>query len=458
MKRLIRPNIFWLLLVITAIFSCHDEWLEVKRDRQTIIPQTLEDLSLLLADEQTMTADYISLLQISCDEYYVSTERFNTLTPIEKNAYLWKSDIYEQSQSITDWDNSYNQVLTANVILEQLSKIPVNQSNEIKWNRVKGGALYVRAKAFYNLSQIFAKPYNDETAETDAGIPIRTAADLNHPVSRANLQQTYDQILADLEESVALLPAVSTLKTDASKAGAFGLMARCYLSMGEYQLAKVSADSSLRYNDHLMDYNTIDPNAIFPFTRFNSETIQFGHIFPLYGVYIFVNQNLVPSGLYNLYEDNDLRKKLFFYKLGDDMYSFKGSYEGSFAPFSGISTDEMLLIRAECLARMNDLPGALNDLNTLLKTRYESGTFVQRSAESAEEAIELILTERRKQLIGRGLRWTDLRRLNQEPNHATVLKRTIDGIEYDLPPNDARYVFAIPEYVVKASGIEQNLR
>lgn len=458
MKYIVKLNIVWLLLLAVIGSSCDDEWLDVKRNRQTIIPQTLEELSLLLADEQTMTGDYISLLQISCDEYYLNTERFNTLTPIEKNAYLWKSDIYEQSPAITDWDNSYNQVLTSNVILEQLSEISVDEFNQIKWNRIKGGALYVRAKAFYNLSQIFAKPYDAATAEMDPGIPIRTTADLNHPVVRASVQQTYDRILADLKESVVLLPGLPAVKTDASKAGAFGLMARCYLSMREYELAKVSADSSLHYNDQLIDYNTIDPEAIFPFSRFNSETVQFGHIFPLYSVYIFVNQNLLPPGLYNLYDDNDLRKKLFFYKLGDGMYSFKGSYEGSFAPFSGIATDEMYLIRAECLARTNNVSGALDDLNTLLETRYEIGTFVPINAESADEVLEFILAERRKELIGRGLRWTDLRRLNQEPNHSTTLKRTIDGLDYQLTPNDARYVFAIPDYVIKASGIAQNSR
>ena len=59
----------------------------------------------------------------------------------------------------------------------------------------------------------------------------------------------------------------------------------------------------------------------------------------------------------------------------------------------------------------------------------------------------------------RGLRWTDLRRLNRDPRYAVTLTRSINGTTYMLPPNDARYVYPIPDAVIAANpGMEQNVR
>lgn len=444
--------------VMLLLFSCDDAWLDVKRNKQTIIPQTLDDLSLLLTDELIMTADYISLMQISADEYYVTDARYNTLTALERNAYIWKDDIYEQQATITDWDNSYNQVLTANVILDRLTRIQKTSLNADQWNTVRGSALYIRAKAFFNLAQMFCKPYMAQSAARDPGIPLRLEPDLNIKTVRASVAETYDRILADLKESVSLLPGLPAFKTEASKAGSFGLLARCYLNMRNYEAARIHADSSLNYQNVLIDYNTLNVNTTFPFARFNAETVQFGHINPLFGTYIFTNRNFVLPELYNAYQEDDIRKKVFFHHLGDGNYSFKGTYDGSVTPFSGIATNELYLIRAECLARDGNTAGAMTTLNELLSKRYKAGTFTARVASTPDEALRTVLIERRKELLGRGLRWSDLRRLNQEPEFASTLTRTINGVTYTLPPGDPRYVFAIPEYVIRTTGIQQNSR
>jgi len=70
--------------------------------------------------------------------------------------------------------------------------------------------------------------------------------------------------------------------------------------------------------------------------------------------------------------------------------------------------------------------------------------------------LNKILTERRKELLMRGLRWTDLRRLNKETAFATTLSRIVNGTTYTLPPNDPGYVFRIPLSVINFTGIEQN--
>ncbi len=454
-KTLYKIVVFLLTLVL---ISCDDDWLEVKRDRALIVPTTLKDMRLLITNEILIREDYVAIAKVSADEYYITTERWNTMPNTIKNAYLWKEEIYEANRNVEDWDKSYNEVLTANVILDGLKNIQPNSSTQEEWNDIKGGALHLRARAFYNLAQSFAKPYDVSTADSDLGIPLKLSSDINTPTVRATLKETYDQILSDLTESVNLLKEVPIFKTDASKPAAYGMLARCYLSMRDYDKALISADACLQLYSTLLDYNTLNAASNTPFPRFNEDVIQHTQINPLWSVFIPSLPNFVYPDLYNSYAANDLRRGLFFRNLGGGNFSFKGSYTQGSTPFNGITTDEMYLIRAECYARQGNTVAAMADLNTLLVTRFATGTFVPLTAATPTEALNTILTERKKELIGRGLRWSDLRRLNQEPAFAITLTRTIDGIDYSLPPNDARYVLPIPDYIINISNIQQNIR
>jgi len=75
----------------------------------------------------------------------------------------------------------------------------------------------------------------------------------------------------------------------------------------------------------------------------------------------------------------------------------------------------------------------------------------------AADALQKVLTERRKQLVMRFVRWMDIKRLNKEGASIT-LKRIINGQLYSLPPNSNLYALAIPEDVIVLSGIQQNPR
>ncbi|MGY6541709.1 hypothetical protein, partial [Vibrio parahaemolyticus] len=77
-------------------------------------------------------------------------------------------------------------------------------------------------------------------------------------------------------------------------------------------------------------------------------------------------------------------------------------------------------------------------------------------ANSNAEALDLILKERRKELVTRGLRWQDLKRLNRDGHFQQTLKRSIGENTYELPANDPRYVLPIPSYVINFNHIEQN--
>jgi len=93
-----------------------------------------------------------------------------------------------------------------------------------------------------------------------------------------------------------------------------------------------------------------------------------------------------------------------------------------------------------------------------LAKRWLTGYFIPLSVATPNEALEIILQERRKELVFRGLRWFDLKRLNKDPRFAVTLKRVIEDKEYILPPNDNKYLFPIPSAVIEMTGIKQNPR
>ena len=94
------------------------------------------------------------------------------------------------------------------------------------------------------------------------------------------------------------------------------------------------------------------------------------------------------------------------------------------------------------------LTEALNDINTLLIKRWNKNSqYVPFVSNNQKEVLDKVLLERRKELIFRGLRWTDLRRLNKEGANI-IQTRSIDGQNYSLQPNDLRYVFPLPPDVM----------
>jgi hypothetical protein len=61
-------------------------------------------------------------------------------------------------------------------------------------------------------------------------------------------------------------------------------------------------------------------------------------------------------------------------------------------------------------------------------------------------------------LLFRGLRWTDLRRL-QKDGYTPVLTRVLNGTAYTLQPGDNRYTWPIPPDVISFNpSMPQNPR
>jgi tetratricopeptide (TPR) repeat protein len=402
---------------------------------------------------------------MASDDYvYTSFENWQSApTPTERNSYIWQKDIFEGSPMVRDWTFGYAGIFYCNNVLTALSGIPLTNDNVRQYNTIIGWALFSRAYLLYDLARNFSPAYDKSTAAIDLGLPIRTKPDVDQIVPRASLGDTYLQIINDLGKATRLLDVLPPVNNNRpSRAAAYALFSRIYLSMREYSKAESYADSTLALNSKLINYNTVSKTATNPFAIDNEESI-FSTCSMLNGYVttLPINANTrvtVNPELINLYDKNDLRLTAFFRlnTVTGNLYVRRG-YFFQTVPYTGLATDEVYLIKAECLARRNEVTAALDWLNTLLKNRFAPADFKMLTAHDQNETLKLVLQERRKELVWRTLRWSDLKRLNKEGANIT-LNRVLNGITYTLPPNDPRYIFPIPDDEIALSGIQQNIR
>ncbi|HTI12660.1 MAG TPA: RagB/SusD family nutrient uptake outer membrane protein [Puia sp.] len=437
--------------------SCNKiTFLNTKPNTSLHVPSTPQDCQALLDDDWVMNgygnSGYPYLPELSGDDLYLEDADYNKSALVDQETYIWRQQI-DMGDALSDWDLPYKAVATSNTVLAILGKIPSSYQTAT-WNGLKGSALFYRAYAFFELARVFAPVYDSTTAGTDSGIPLPQSADINQKASRATVQQTYDQILGDLRQAEGLLPKDSVwLPTRPSPAAVYALFSRVFLSVGNYVLAGRYADSCLQLKHELMLYDTVSKTKIFPFYRTNPEMIFCAAYFP--GGPAAPFRSHTDSNLFRSYEQNDLRKQLFF-KYGD---YFVGSYDQDGYRFGGLAVDEVLLTRSECYARAGNTAAAMADLNHLLETRWAAGTFIPYTAVDAGDALRQILMERRKQLLFRGTRWADLRRLNKDSRTAVTLSRTINGAVYTLSPKDPRWTLPLPGYILKFNpDMPQNIR
>ncbi len=465
-------KIIYVLLLCSLWIGCSKEkFLDEKPNQAMVIPQTLEDLQAIVDNTGLLNGILGSnhpgivpiLGQTASDEYFFGRPNlYANAHPFIVNTYTWsQEDVYAGKNSVNDWTQLYKAILSLNICIEQLGKLSLS---ELEGRRIKGTALFHRAHLYYHLAQVFAPVYQKSTASSILGLPLRLKADVNEKLERNTLQETYNQIITDLEESIPYLPEQVSYTTRPTVTAAYAMLSRVYLSMSDYDKALEFSEEALERKSSLMDFNNLDSLSAYPISN-NNEEIIFNCLSSIGGniATAFVNSFAsVDSMLVKAYSPGDLRKAIFTVKRTESQslgYRFKGSYFGGIYFFSGLATDELYLIKAECLAREGRSDEACAVLNKLLEKRFRPEEFIPLDIDDNKELLHVIIMERRKELLYRGVRWTDLRRLNLDPLLAVTLRRSIGGEIFELPPNDPRYVYPIPHDVLMFyPDMEQNPR
>jgi tetratricopeptide (TPR) repeat protein len=428
----------YLSIIICAalLFGSCKRFLDVK-PKGTILPTKVEDFEGLL-NAPSMTRTFpINLLDFSDDNYNTFDATAKSPTA---NGYYWRSILTLNQNADPDvWGPLYKTIYSSNVVI---SGVPTaTGSTEPHKNQVIAEAKLIRAFCYLDLLTVFAKAYNPQTAAADLGVPIVVSTNMGDKTpARSTLKQNMDMIIQDAKDAVGMLPAVNINKYRPSKFAAYGLLTRAYLYMGDYNQAALAVNEALKGEHQLLNYNAYSSVFEMPVYDLSPEVlwqraaVSGSPIFMLYSAELksaFTNDDLRYSYL-TITNQNGLGRTGL---LGE--YSF------------GITYPEMYLTKAELLARAGQVAEAMKLVNLIRKNRIETATYTDQTASGAEDAIEKVLMERKRELAYGGLRWFDMKRLDREGRMPTVKRINPETKEVlaELKPGGANYTFEIPPRV-----------
>ena len=138
-------------------------------------------------DDIDLTMEMYNAMGYSVDSY-VNGLTFNT------------QDIANYQYGDTHWESEYNKIFTANLVINEIDDVyGLSDSERAQY---LAQAHFMRALAYWNLAQSYCMPYSSETKD-GLGLPLKRTTSYEENVERATLQETYDQIEEDLNESLS---------------------------------------------------------------------------------------------------------------------------------------------------------------------------------------------------------------------------------------------------------------
>ncbi|MNQ76880.1 SusD family protein [compost metagenome] len=144
--------------------------------------------------------------------------------------------------------------------------------------------------------------------------------------------------------------------------------------------------------------------------------------------------------------------------VGADTY-YRTTLSGVFN-YGGITAVEVYLIKAECLARNNQISEALEVLNTVRKTRILPDFYQDIATADKATALNAILKTKRNELILTLIPFADARRLNAEGVYKVNFSKVDAGTTYTLSSDSHLWTMPFPQGATNNPGngtITQNV-
>ncbi|HEY6978482.1 MAG TPA: RagB/SusD family nutrient uptake outer membrane protein [Chitinophagaceae bacterium] len=337
------------------------------------------------------------------------------------------------------WTQAYAAINVCNNIIASIAVV-----DEADRDRVKGEALFIRGEMYFELVELFAKPYSAGNVDANLGVQLVTTptqgnvTEANY-VPRSTVAEIYNQIVADLNEAKNLLPDDNGIY--ANKFAAAAVLSRVYLQMLDYTKARDEADFVIENSSYSLtstyaeafDNEENSSEDIFAVQISEQDGSNDMHLFWSILDYGARDGDVdVLQKHINLYDAADERRQLF-YEDGDVWRS--GKWKLQFRNIPLIRLAEMYLTRAECNFRLGTSVGAtpFKDIQTI---RSRAGL----STTSSYITLDNIIKERHLELAHEGQRIHDIKRV----------KQSVDGYQYDAD----ELVFPIPIQEINTVGAD----
>lgn len=456
------------LLTLGLVFTSCDNYLD-DVPKGSKVPTTLADFEAFIRDEYTnQSVDVTQALNLLNDKYVtiasISSDRF------VKANYMWDEEanriVLNQADEGTFY-RSYAGISTFNLIIE--NALTATEATEEQKRAVWAEAKILRAMNYFNLANFYADTYQASTAATKLSVPLITSASINAPSKQVSIQEIYDFILTDVKDALPYLPKVSQTALHPNLGAGYAFYARVYLQMNNYTEALKYADLALAENNKLynwiQNYNTnkaiiIDPNS----DTTTPSPMGYNYV-ENYSYRHGSNTNLgtensIPVERAARFEAGDARflSRWKLRTVGADTY-YRRILSGNFN-YGGMTTVEVYLIKAECLARAGQVTKALDVLNTVRKTRILPEVYQDITTSDQATALNAIFKTKNNELILTIVPFADARRLNAEGVYKVSFTKVDAGTTYTLSSESHLWTMTFPQGATNNPGngtITQNV-
>ncbi len=456
------------LLLLVSLNSC--EKILEEEPQNKLKPKTISDFTELLNYGYPSPKDYgtqvpldyyVEMMTDDVDIRYYNPDRnaypiipFSFSSTHEDNTMMGGYDMA--------WKNYYEAIYYSNVVLDNIDNI---DDDLVKLNYLKGEALALRAFSYFKLINLYAKPYNEETASTDPGLPLKLDPVVrSESYTRNTVKEVYDQIDKDLDEAIVLMEendqrVVSKYKL--KPVSVHLLASRVALYKKDYSGTIEKATKVIEANPQLFDLSGND-FAEAQTWGYGGKTHYFNqentNVLFLFGSNEYYTHFYYPGGmalsddLQSIYEPGDIRLYYFSYPqsgIGRVYYKYRPYPNRTGEAIRGFRVEEAYLNRAEAYAMSSEgiSQEAIDDINYIRRYKFDAGygapDYYKLTASQfadRDELIEAIRTERRRELCFEFHRWYDLRRYGMPE-----IEHQYGTETYILPAGDPRYVLQIPQ-------------
>lgn len=439
MKKVAKNILILYALAVTGFIQsgCKKSFLEIT-PQGVLIAQKTSDYDLMLNAGSLHQFSIFSPIAMGDD--IAGSSSFNVLgfgafSMSDQEAFKWSADLYLPNNTESEITVLVKHIYIYNKVIAEVMKS--SGGTEAQKNTLRAEALTGRAWVNFLLVNYYGKPYNAATAATDPAAPLFMKADVTQTTfTRATVKQMYDQIIADLNEAIPLLPETITNRARASKPAAQALLGKAYVFMQQWEMALpllqnfTSAMSRSSIPVGLYDYHKefstngtflpIDPmngpNRLY--ADMDKEVAYMRSASRIYGAGL--DGIIISPKTLALFTNSDERLKFFSpktwltgksYPLGM-MRAWGQSYANM-----GVTVPDIVLLIAECKARTGLLTEAAEEIKNFRTTRVtlQDAPVPQAIVNDKVALVKYILEERTREMALTGNRWLDMRRISVEP-------------------------------------------
>lgn len=400
----------------------------------------------------------------------------NLTSNLITNSDVWNLNPTNSATGVIGlWAYAYSTINGCNVFIDGMSTAGGTAVvGTALSNNYLGEARFIRALSYYSLLQLYARPYADGNG-SKLGVPLRLTAIKSAGSSdlvRSSVADVYKQILADLDFAEANLPsnygtgstAAYNNATRAHKNTAIALKTRVYLSMQNYPSVITEANKIVPATAPFSAATGVpnalqaDITAVFKAPYTTTESLL---SLPMtttsgdnpgtqnqLGYYYYTQGSTPGTAEFSLNKDGiiantgwtavDKRRSFIYTVSATKQLLSKYPTPSPYTDYPQVMRySEVLLNLAEARARNTNSVDAqaVALLNAVRNRSDATTTFTTANFPAVASLITAILTERRIEFLGEGLRNNDLMRLLQ-----TIPAK---GSAPSKAPTDAGYIWPI---------------